>query len=119
MEDREFDALNDLQSIFALDWWKRMSRHELMDCIGFKIGVVVKSNQNGNREEEKSIKEMHARMDHRSRERTLKSCREKMGRYERALAGDCDALWECMYERGMCNKKDLNGYHRRKNDFVD
>ena len=77
----------------------------------------MRNNQKRNREDGKSTKERRARMDHRSREETLKSCREKMDRYERALAGDCDALWECMYERGMCNKRNLNEYHRRKKDF--
>lgn len=91
--------------------------HELMDCMGFKRGVIMMGAQEWNQEGEKSTKERRTRMDHCSRERILKSCREKMDRYERMLAGDCDALWECMYERGMCNKKDLNEYHRRKKDL--
>jgi hypothetical protein len=53
------------------------------------------------------------------REKLIKSLNERVERWKRMEQGDEDALWECMYDRGMCSKEDLNEYHRRKNDFGD
>jgi len=46
--------------------------------------------------------------------KTKKTIQEKIDRWERMLKGDEGALWECMYDQGMCSKEDLNEYYRTK-----
>ncbi len=48
------------------------------------------------------------------REKLIKSMNARMERWKRMEQGDEDALWECMYDRGMCSKKDLNEYYKNK-----
>ena len=50
------------------------------------------------------------------REKPLKSLNERIERWKRMEQGDEDALWECMYDLGMCSKKDLNEYYKNKKD---
>ena len=40
--------------------------------------------------------------------------RKKVERFERAISGDTDAMFEVMYERGMCTKEDLDEYYKSK-----
>lgn len=53
------------------------------------------------------------------REKLIKSSNARIERWKRMEQGDEDALWECMYDRGMCNKKDLNEYYKNKNKKDD
>jgi hypothetical protein len=48
------------------------------------------------------------------REKLIKSLNERVERWKRMEQGDADALWECMYDRGMCSKEDLNEYYKGK-----
>lgn len=38
--------------------------------------------------------------------KTKKSVQKKLDKWERMLNDDINALWECMYDRGMCNQKE-------------
>jgi hypothetical protein len=53
------------------------------------------------------------------REKALKSGQAKMARFERAMAGDEDALMECSYEAGICTKEQLDDYFKLKEEIDD
>ena len=52
-------------------------------------------------------------------ENLIKYLNSRIERWKRMEQGDDDALWECMYDRGMCSKKDLNEYYNNKNKKDD
>ena len=53
-------------------------------------------------------------MKERHHKEAIQSINKKIERWRRMEQGDDDALWECMYDRGMCSKEDLNEYYRTK-----
>jgi hypothetical protein len=52
-------------------------------------------------------------------ENLVKSVHAKIEQWKRMLNGDEDALWECMYDRGMCSKEDLDEHYKNKGQSGD
>ncbi|MDP1608521.1 MAG: hypothetical protein Q8L98_04315, partial [Chlamydiales bacterium] len=50
------------------------------------------------------------------REELIKSVHAKLELWKRVELGDDDALWECMYDTGICSKEDLDEYYKNKNN---
>ena len=46
-----------------------------------------------------------------------KSALAKSERFRKAMAGDCDAIVECMYHAGMCDQEALKDYYRIKEEY--
>jgi hypothetical protein len=47
-------------------------------------------------------------------EQTKKNINKRLEKWKKMCDGDIDALWECMYINGMCNKGDLYEYKKNK-----
>lgn len=54
------------------------------------------------------------KLNNKDIEQVEKIIKKKMARWKKMLDRDIDALWECMYNQGMCNKEDLDEYHKNK-----
>ncbi|KKL79649.1 MAG: hypothetical protein KR126chlam4_01410 [Candidatus Anoxychlamydiales bacterium] len=54
------------------------------------------------------------KLNNKEIEQTKKDIGKRLKIWKRMLNGDINALWECMYNQGMCNKEDLDEYHKKK-----
>lgn len=96
---REFRCSGALRWIFGVHWCEEMGGAKIV-----KFNRLGTADKMGRRN--KSTKGQVSRA-----ETTICARFEK---WQKMLEGDPDALWECMLDRGMCSKEDLNEYHKNK-----